>query len=97
VTRFDVIKICTYIFGFCTLATGDTIGAILAPFGASPSLIAQVAKIIGALAVLAALILNTLKNPSPPAGQVSVTAPATATQPITPEELTTATAPKVGT
>jgi hypothetical protein len=88
-SRFDILKICGYIVGFGTLASVNTIAAILQPFGASPALVSQVIGWIGALTILASLIANTLKNPSPPAGFSSTVAPTGSTPPLTAAEITT--------
>lgn len=96
-TRFDLLKILSYIAAGGLLLTGPTLKLILAPWGVPDPIIGTITQQVGSVVLVATLIVNTLKNPSPPAGQVSVTAPATATTPLTSDELSTAPAPKVGT
>ncbi len=74
-TKFDIGKIIAYIIGFGAAFTPDVVSRVLLPFGASQEQATRVVAIVGAIVIVATLISNTLRNPSPPSGMASVVAP----------------------
>lgn len=70
----DLLSILSILVGAGALATDAAFGQYLQSlFGAhAPAILAA----LGAIGIIANQVLRVLANPSPPAGQVSVTAPA---------------------
>lgn len=76
--KFDIGKIAVYVIAICSVLTVGALNTILKPWGMSDAAITMLSTRIGsvaAAAVLVTLIINSLKNPSPPSGTVSAVIP----------------------
>jgi hypothetical protein len=72
-TNHDLAAILSTIVGVCSLAADAAFGQYLSTILGTHSNVVLAA--LGAIGLIAATVLRVIANPSPPTGQVSVTAP----------------------
>lgn len=77
-SAFDIGKIAVYVIAIGSVLTIGALNTVLKPWGVSDAEIAVISARIGsfvALAVLVTMVINALKNPTPPTGTVSAVIP----------------------
>jgi uncharacterized protein (DUF58 family) len=77
-SKFDIGKVAVYVIAICSVLTVGALNTILKPWGMSDAAITMLSTRIGSIAaaaVLVTMVINTLKNPSPPEGTLSAVIP----------------------
>ena len=75
---FDVAKIAVYIIAICSVLTVGALNTILKPWGLNDAEITTISLRIGSIgsaAVLVMMVINAIKNPTPPPGTTSAVIP----------------------